>query len=142
MPALPIIRKSYLAKLGDYVFEADSAPFDKLSRKTSYRWAKQQHVGKLRSLQFLGPDDDTITLSGTFYPHYRGGLEQMDKLRTEAGKGKPLLLVYTDKKLGQNLGKWVIKSINENRSILLGNGAPKRIDFTIEILKYDSSTPA
>ena len=137
-----ISKTAYLAKLGGYIFDMDSASVLKSSRKTSYAWAKQKHIGSLRQLHFLGPEDDSIQLSGTFYPHHRGGLEQMNKLRVEAGQGKPLRLVYTDSKIGQNLGHWVIKQISEDRTLFLANGIPLKISFNINLWRYDGQIPA
>lgn len=136
MIRLPLLRKSLLGKLGDFNFEPNSAMFSKLDRDSSYRWVTIELFGQLPAKQFLGPDSEKITLTGKIYPHFRGGLGQMARLREMANSGKPYLWIMTDSKIGQNLGWWVIKSIKESRTLFLDNGVPQLIEFTVELEQY------
>mgnify|MGYP001558160362 CR=1 FL=1 len=131
-----LLRKSYLAKLGDFVFDLESLPFQKLDRDSAYRWASLSVFGREPLKHYLGPDSEKINISGTIYPHFRGGLGQIDKLRSMARQGKPFLLVAMDSKIGQSLGQWIIKAIKEARTIFLDNGVPQKIEFTLEIESY------
>ncbi|EGG94654.1 hypothetical protein IMCC1989_2526 [gamma proteobacterium IMCC1989] len=121
-----------MLSLGNYRFSLDTAAYQSKSRTTSYRWSKQNRLGGNPALQFLGPDEDNITLPGIIYPHYKGGFGQLDAMRKEADKGEPLLLI-TGK--GVVLGHWAIKSITENEDTFEKDGTSKKIEFSIEIQK-------
>jgi phage protein U len=140
MISLPLLRKSLLAKLDDFVFEPNTATFGKIDRESSYRWVTIELFGQLPAKQFLGPDSEKLTLSGKIYPHHRGGLGQIAKLREMAKAGKPYLLIMTDSKIGQNMGWWVIKSIKETRTLFLDNGVPQLIEFTLDLEQYGNLT--
>jgi uncharacterized protein len=119
--------------LGGYRFGLATAAYQTLERSTAYRWPSQERLGRAPARQFVGKGDDTITLAGVIYPHYKGGLRQVDAMRAEAERGEPLDLVDG---FGRVWGAWVILSIREAHSRLLGNGAPLKIDFTIELAAY------
>ncbi|TAN71131.1 MAG: phage tail protein, partial [Magnetospirillum sp.] len=91
--------------LGGYRFSLSTAAYQDLDRTNEYRWAAQERMGRRSARQFTGPGDETIALSGVILPHYRGGLGQLDAMRAEAGKGKPLMLVDG---LGRVWGKYCI----------------------------------
>jgi len=119
--------------LGEYRFSVSTAAYNDFRRNTAWRWASQQRMGRLPAKQYLGPGEDTIEMGGTIYPHYNGGLKQIDSMRDEAGKGEPLLLVDG---LGNVWGKWCILSIEETRSHHLNNGAPLKQDFRVRLENY------
>jgi phage protein U len=74
-----------------------------------------------------------MSLSGTIYPHFKGGLGQLTAMRAEANKGTPLVAISG---WGQYLGLWCIESISEDRTTFLGNGAPLKIDFKMSLISY------
>ncbi|PID40337.1 MAG: phage tail protein [Proteobacteria bacterium] len=119
--------------LGEFRFAMDSAAYREFSRTTSWNWPAQERMGKRPARQFTGPGQDEITLAGTIYPHFRGGLGQIKAMRDEANKGEPLILVDG---LGHVWGKWVILSIEEQQGEHLGNGVPLRQDFRIKLAAY------
>ncbi|MFC7332735.1 phage tail protein [Rhodocista pekingensis] len=119
--------------LGTYRFGIGTAAYQTLERATAYRWAAQDRLGRLPARQFLGPGEDGITLSGVIYPHYRGGLRQLDRLRQEAGRGEPLDLVDG---YGRVWGAWVVLAVRETQSALLANGAPLKVEFQVELAAY------
>lgn len=122
-----------MAKLGDFSFGLDTATFQEMSRSTEYRWPGQERIGAADALQFTGRGPDTITLPGVIYPHYRGGLGQIDGLRKLAGSGKPLLLVDGR---GAVHGEWVIERIEETQSAFLPGAVPRKISFSISLRRY------
>lgn len=79
--------------LGPYPFMLNTAAYDGLKRTASYRWKKQARIGRKPANQYLGADLQTVQLSGTILPHFKGGLHQVDLMRTAASAAKPLLLV-------------------------------------------------
>lgn len=122
--------------LGNYRFKVDTAAYQAKNRTTLYRWAKQDLLTVAPALQFIGPGDDTLNIEGVIFPHFKGGLGQLESMRQEAGQGQPLLLVEGS---GKVLGRWVIESVTENQSVFEKNGTPQQIEFTLEIRKADDS---
>ena len=119
--------------LGDYRFSLATAAYQELQRTTAYRWALQPRLGRRPSRQFVGAGDETISLGGTIYPHYRGGLGQLDAMRTEAGAGRPLQLVTGT---GVVLGQWVIERVEETQRFFLDDGRPRSVEFRLELAAY------
>jgi phage protein U len=127
-----------LLQLGSYQFGIDTAAHESLDRTDAYRWVGQDRLLREVAYQYVGPGDRKITLPGTIYPHFRGGLKQLDAMRAEAERGTPLML--TDG-LGKVLGKWVILSVKETQSVFLPGGAPRKIDFSLELASYGEDNP-
>jgi phage protein U len=119
--------------LGGFQFAISTAAHDELQRDTAYRWEKQDRLGREPAMQFIGAGEDRVTLSGTIYPHFRGGVGQLDTMRTLAGEGKPLQLVDG---LGRVLGPFCITRVTESQSNYVGPGIPRRVDFTLELSRY------
>lgn len=126
----------FMAQLGQYQFSLETAAFDQLKRATEYLWKGQNRIGRRPAQQFLGMGEDTITLQGTIYPHFRGGLGQLDAMRTAAGRGEPLALIYAFETAGQYAGRWCIRSISDERSVFIRNGAARKIDFALTLVAY------
>jgi phage protein U len=74
-----------LLALGTYRFSIDTAAYQTLKRRQSYRWQSQERLLRSPAQQFVGLGDDTITLAGVIYPHYRGGLGQLNDLPATRG---------------------------------------------------------
>lgn len=119
--------------LGGYRFSVSTSAYQTLQRSSRYRWQEQSRVGTKPAMQFLGPESDSITLEGEILPHFRGGLDQVNKMRAEAGQGKPLIL--TDS-FGQVWGKWCIVDINETWDDLTETGLPRFIQFRLTLREY------
>ncbi len=119
--------------LGDYRFSLSSAAYNELSRTHNYRWQSHDRIGRSPSQQFVGAGSQTLDLSGTIYPHYKGGLEQINQMRTMAGKGQPLILVDGT---GQIWGKFVITRVEEKQSNFIKNGQPLRQNFRLSLVDY------
>ena len=122
--------------LGEYRFSVDTAAYQSKNRTTTYRWGKQDRIGTEPWLQFVGPGDDTINIEGVIYPHYKGGLSQLEQMRVQAATGRPLLLAEGT---GKILGGWVIESITENETEFTKDGIPKRVSFTLELRKSETA---
>ena len=119
--------------LGEFRFSLNTAAYDEFKRTTSWRWPNQQRMGRIPARQFVGPGDDVIELGGTIYPHFRGGLKQIDAMRQEAGRGKPLRLVDG---LGKVWGLWCVVSVEENQARHLSNGVPLKQGFRLRLEAY------
>jgi len=119
--------------LGEYRFSVETAAYETLSRTDTWRWQEQARLGREPAHQYLGPGVTSVQLPGVILPHYKGGLGQIDRIREEAGKGEPLNLVDG---LGKVWGAYCIKQIQETQSRTLANGAPRKIEFSVDLVKY------
>jgi len=124
---------NYLMKLGEYTFSIDSAAYQSLSRTTEYRWHSQPRIGRLPAQQFMGPGSETLSLDGVIYPHFKGGLKQLDAMRAEAGKGKPLMLVDGSGHIWQ---QWVINQVEETHKVLMEDATPRQVTFRLQLTRY------
>ncbi|MCO1333143.1 phage tail protein [Microbulbifer sp. OS29] len=119
--------------LGRYRFSIDSAAYQELKHSQAYRWQAQERLQRRPAMQFLGAGEESIEFSGVIYPHFKGGLKQLDAMRIEASKGQPLLLVDG---LGFVWGQWVITQIDEGQSFFQGNGQPLKQSFQLKLVNY------
>jgi len=119
--------------LGDYRFSVSTAAYQQLRRSSEYRWQAQERVGRSPAQQFSGAGGDEITVTGVIYTHYQGGLDQLDAMRSEAALGKPLLLIDG---VGWVHDLWIIKRIEETKSVFFSDGTPRKIEFTMSIAFY------
>lgn len=119
--------------LGDYRFSLSTATYESLRRNDSWRWIEMARLGRTPVHQYMGPGSTEITLDGTILPHYRGGLGQIESMRSEASKGTSLRLVDGR---GRIWGGFVIKSISETHSRFFEKGIPLKIDFSVSLTAY------
>lgn len=124
-----------MMQLGTFQFGINTAAYQGLSRSDEWRWPDQERFGQAPALQYTGPGATTITLDGILYPEWRGGLGQLDAMRAEAGKGKPLVLVDGR---GQALGMWVIERVDESQSIFAAGGVARRVEFTLQLKRFSA----
>lgn len=125
-----------MMRLGPYKFCIYTAAYQELNRTTNYKWGEQAVFGGWDNLQFLGPGEDTQSLTGVVYPEFKGGTGQIDELRALAAMGIPQLLISGT---GKILGYWVINSITEGQTKFAAFGVPRRQEFTINMRKYSDS---
>lgn len=123
-----------MMQLGFFQFAIDNATYQRLNRSTEYKWSRQARIGSNDALQFTGYGPETIELEGVIYPHFRGGLKQIDRMRTQANIGIPLPMVSG---LGSVLGLWVVESISEGQEVFAARGIPHRQTFTMRTARYD-----
>ncbi|CAA0111502.1 Uncharacterised protein [BD1-7 clade bacterium] len=119
--------------VGKYRFSIETAAYQQLTRVSQYRWQAQNRIGRTPAQQYLGPGSDTITLPGTIYPHYKGGLKQIDAMRAEAGLGEPLRVVTG---LGHVLGSWCITEVEEVQTNFASLGVPLKQTFRLTMIAY------
>ena len=119
--------------LGPYRFSLNTSAYQSLKRSSEYRWPSIERIGKEPLLQAIGPGCDRIDLDGVIYPHFRGGLVQINAMRDSAAKQDPLMLINGQ---GNVLGRFVITQIEESQNTFLADGAPRKIEFRLSIERY------
>lgn len=115
--------------LGMFVFSLPTLAYEELQRRTSWRHVQNARIGARASNQFLGPGDDLVSLSGMLPPEL-SDVTSLATLRDLADAGEALPLVDGR---GQVYGAFVIESLDERQANFLDNGAPRRIDFGLEL---------
>jgi phage protein U len=120
-------------KAQPYYFNLDTAAFDELSRSTEFRWASQERLSRRPAQQAVGIGEEKITLKGTIYPGFKGGLKQLDTLRSIGAQLKPLTLTTG---YGDVMGTWCLKNITEEQGALMHGGIPRKQGFTLEFVRY------
>jgi len=121
-----------------YTFGLDTAAYQSMRRATKWRWAAQPRAGRRPAMQFTGKGEDRITLEGAIYPHFKGGLNQLPRMREEADKGRPFLLADS---LGRvDYGYWCIESVEDVQDHFMRGGLPRKIVFTLTLVAYGEDT--
>jgi len=122
---------------GTFVFSLSTVAYDQLQRQMTWRHARTARVGARPATQFLGVDEDTITLQGSISAELADDLHGLDDLRDLASEGMPQALVEGT---GRVYGSYVIEGIKETRKELFADGTPRLIDFQLDLLCVDDAT--
>jgi phage protein U len=119
---------------GLFVFSLSTAAYQDFQRQTDWRHAAQGRVGARPARQFLGPGDDTITLTGTLLPEFTGGQSHLDELRRMANDGDAWPLIEGT---GSYYGLYVIERLDERKSRFFRDGAAQRLEFDLTLQRID-----
>ena len=125
---------SAMMTLGFFVFGLYTVPYKQLQRQSGWRHPSASRVGRRAGRQFLGPGDETITLSGVLYPALTGGKISLNALRAMADEGRAWPLIEGT---GIFYGLFVIEELSETDSIFFGDGAPRKIEFSMKLTRVD-----
>ncbi len=120
--------------LGFFVFSRLTVPYQTTQHDMVWRHPTNSRVGARPSSQFVGVGDEKLTLSGVLLPEITGGELSLNNLRQMADTGKAYPLIEGN---GTVTGFFVIEKIGKGRSEFFNDGAARRIEFTIELLRVD-----
>lgn len=120
--------------LGTFVFALKPIAFQQLERAADWRHSSSSRVGARAAHQYVGPGEETIELSGLIAPELTGDPASLDTLRDLANVGRPLSLVDGT---GLVYGAFVLTSIKETRTLFFADGAARRIEFQLSLLRVD-----
>lgn len=127
-----------LFQFGEFQFDIPNGVPQTLDRTADYRWEEQGRLLREPAWQFIGPGSQTITLDGVMLPQFSGRAQSMDTLRSIAEAGEPQMFTNG---LGKVFGRWAIKRLREGQSVYVEGGGARRIDFTVELVKYGEDEP-
>lgn len=122
--------------LGMFVFGLQTIAYQTLQRRTEWRHAKNSRVGARPAMQYLGPGDDTITLSGWVAPEFTGSAASVALVRRMAATGAAYLLLAGT---GDVLGAFKVTSIEETQTLFYADGSARRIEFSITLECVDDT---
>ena len=125
--------------LGLFVFQLQTVPYQSLQRDVDYRWPANNRVGLRPLPQFLGVNEEKITLSGVLMPEITGGKLSLMALNLMADEGKAWPLLEGS---GSIYGMFVVNSVSETHTEFFSNGAPRKIEFTLTLTRVDESLAA
>lgn len=130
---------SAIMSFGMFAFSIPTLLYDQLQIKTDYRYGRTGRVGARDATQFIGPGDQTISLSGSVYDEISDGVASLDKLHAMAtlGEAQPLLCSN-----GRVYGNFVITGVDEQHRVFATDGTPIAIDFGIDFLRVDDDDVA
>lgn len=121
--------------LGQFPFTTDTLTFTEIQRQRSWQYADSAVAKGRKKRQFIGSGDETISLPGLIYQeHGFGNRFAIDELAAMADTGQGHVLVDGS---GYLYGVYTIDSIDETKQVLLFNGVPRKIDFTIKLTRVD-----
>jgi len=116
-----------------YYFNMDTTAFDELRRTSAFRWASQERLTRRPAQQAIGMGEEKLTLKGAIFPGFKGGIKQLNTLRSIGKQLQPLLLTTG---YGEVLGNWCLVNLDEEQSALLQGGIPRKQAFTLEFARY------
>lgn len=121
---------SLLFMLGPFMFSTSTTAPSTWTRKKSFKWAPVPRVGAQDSLQYMGPGDDTLTLAGVVFSNFKGGVGQVEYMRTIAEQGKPMPMMDGN---GTVWGNWCILEVSEVAESFRDDATPRKQQWTISL---------
>ncbi|HEX7856020.1 MAG TPA: phage tail protein [Sphingobium sp.] len=131
-----------IMSFGMFVFSIPTLSYEELQRRSDFRHARTPRIGARDAAQFIGPGEETISLSGSVYTELGDGETSIEELRTIGYAGTALPLVCAN---GTVYGTFVITGLDERHKAFWPDGSPRKIDFGLDLLRVDetaSSTAA
>lgn len=127
-----------LLRLGPFRFAVETAAYDCLKHTVEHRWPSQERLWNANAIQYTGRGDEIIELSGRILPTWKGGLDQINRLRLMAAADLylmpvpwPLISGY-----GEYLGEYAIETVEELHRMILTRGAPGEQAFRLTLKRY------
>lgn len=114
-----------------FVFEIGTLPYQELQRKWAWRHAQSDRFGALPAAQFVGPGPETVSLTGALIPGEGiGAYSALETLVEMANTGEAYGLVSG---MGEVLGEYFIRSIDQTQSLFFVDGVARKSDFTLAL---------
>lgn len=122
--------------LGMFVFMLQTVPYQDFQHQMAWRHPSNARFGLRPVSQFLGPDEESITLSGVLYPELTGGKASLMALQLMAETGNAWSLIEGN---GAIHGMFVIENLSRTKSLFFSDGSARKIEFTLTLKRTDES---
>ena len=122
--------------LGLFVFQLRTVPYQQLQYQRNWRHVTNNRVNRRPTTQFLGPDNDQLTLSGVLMPEVTGGRLSLLALELMAEQGKAWPLIEGG---GTIYGIYVIESLYQTKTEFFASGEAWKIVFSLGLIRVDES---
>jgi len=119
-----------MMSLGLFVFGLPTLAYEALQRQSAWRHPSNERIGARPAYQYVGPGEDTMTLTGRLIPELAGSTGSLALLRRMADAGRAYMMVDGR---GYVYGAWVITGLDEAHSEFLANGQAQRVEFTLSL---------
>ena len=119
---------------GMFVFSLSTVAYQGLQQQRGWRHPATKRVGQRPARQFLGHDEESITLNGVLLPELSGGELSLAALRLLGDQGKAWPLIEGTGKL---YGLYVLESLNTIRTVFFNDGSARRIEFSMTLKRVD-----
>jgi phage protein U len=124
-----------LMSLGQFIFRTSTLAFQEIQRQRAWNYAENTVAYGRAKKQFMGAGADSVTLPGLIYEEHGFGTRfALDELAGMADTGQGFVLMDGS---GYLYGIFVIDSIDETKSILIDNGVPRKVDYTLKLSRVD-----
>ena len=118
--------------LGDFIFSIRGLAHNGVMITSDYKWESVDKVDGLPFFQYLGEKQETIEITGVFYPKFSENYKTISDIKHSNLISKPNNFISDS---GEVLGKFIIASIEENQSFFDKDIGAKRIEFSIKLKK-------
>lgn len=133
-PSITPLSNRELLSLGMFVFGMDTMAYNELERRMDWRHAKSERFGARDAAQYVGPGEDTVTLSGQLVPEIAGNYASIDRLVEMAGSADSWPLI--DGK-GAIWGEYRILAIDQRQRNIMAGGFARATDFAVDLERAD-----
>ncbi len=120
---------------GGFRFSVDTFAYEKMKRKFEANIEEVKIIGSRPSLHRAGWNAETLSLTGTFFPHHlpnNRGLSQLAGMRASVGTSN--VMVANSGDLGDVVGRWLLKSIGDDHEHIFIDGIGQKITVEMEFL--------
>lgn len=133
-PSIAPASNRELLSLGMFVFGMDTMAYSELQRRMDWRHAKSERFGARAAAQYVGPGEDTVTLTGLLVPEIAGSYASIDRLIEMAGSADSWPLI--DGK-GNIWGEYRILAIDQRQQNIMAGGFARTTDFAVDLERAD-----
>lgn len=124
----------HLLAIGMFIFGLPRLVYEEMQQRASWRWATSDRVGARPATQFLGPGDDTISLSGVLVPEIAGSFSDIARIKEMAASGEVCPVVLGT---GEVLGDYRIEAVDTRGKSIVAGGLARMTDFAIDLVRVD-----
>lgn len=124
-----------LMALGPFRFRVPSYSAEEMKRHVSSRIAGPEVIGARPPTHLLGPGEETVSISSTFFPYHLNGagLAQLEGVRAACVAQLPLMMVSI---AGLVFGRWIITEVGDEKTMFGASGQPQRVTVDMSLTRY------